>query len=112
MKKIALRKRKVTSKVANGIVQIRGSFYEAHQAEIHHLIKQTVQTLQTTHPYDKILKMSQNGEELVVELTSPKLAQHVGRTLNKAFGGNTSYEVMHDTGQARVTWERQELPQR
>jgi len=109
MKKIELRKRNNHKKLSNGIVQVTGKYYEVHPEEIEHLIQRTISVVQETHPDEKILKLSRNRGDLIIELTSAKLAQRVGRALNNAYGGKTLYEMMHDTGQGRVYWERNEL---
>lgn len=106
MKKVELRKRDHLESMANGVVDIRGDFYLAHRDEINHLIDVTVESVQATHPFERIVARYGNGAELIVEVTSRKLAERLGRTLNRVYGGRTVYTIMHDTQQARVFWER------
>lgn len=91
----------------NGVVEVRGGFYEAHREEILHLLERTVEIIQASHPFEKIISRSENGERLILEVTSAKLAERLGHTLDRAFGGKTIYEMLGDTGQARIYWERE-----
>ena len=92
--------------MANGIVDVRGGFYLAHRDEILHLIEITVESVRSSHPFERILAKESDGDGLILEVTSAKLAERLGRTLNRVYGGHTEYAMMHDTGQARVFWER------
>lgn len=108
MKKAELRKQSHRVRNAtNGVVEVRGGFYEAHREEIRHLLEHTVAVIQATHPFEKILSRSENGDRLILEVTSAKLAERLGHTLDRAYGGKTVYEMLGDTGQARIYWERE-----
>lgn len=106
MKKAAFRKRSMPSHMANGIVDVRGEFYRAHRDEIMHLIDLTVENVRSTHPFEGILSREEERDALVLEVTSAKLAERLGKMLNRVYGGHTEFAMMHDTGQARVFWER------
>ena len=56
---------------------------------------------------DRIIQMAPEGDDkLVVETTTEKLAQHLGRAVYKAYKGDLSFQWGEPNRFVRVYWSR------
>jgi hypothetical protein len=58
------------------------------------------------NPLERIMRMEREGDNLVIETTEEKLAEHLGRALNKAHQGELKIDWSDEHSLCRVTWER------
>jgi hypothetical protein len=55
---------------------------------------------------DRIIQMAPDGDQFVVETTTEKLAQHLGRTIYKAYKGDLNFRWSEMDKFVRVYWSR------
>ena len=54
------------------------------------------------------MRMDRDGDDLVIETTEEKLAEHLGRALHKSHQGELKVVWADDHSRCRVTWQREE----
>ena len=89
-----------------GFVYLAGGFIDAHFEEIENLIRNEEKKLIQTNPLSRIMEMGKSKSGVTVKTTNEHLAQHLGRALKKAYGGNVRYDFSHENKLARVYWNR------
>lgn len=97
----------VTSGEPAGFVYIEGSFLGKHEAEIENLLKHEDEESALVNPLARIMEVKRTENRLVVTTTTENLAQRIGRSLNRAFGGGVRYDFSHENKLARVYWHRE-----
>ena len=97
---------KISDNYAQGEVVLRGAFLEAHREEIMHLISNEEERAKGLNPLERIVRITESGGALTVTTTNEKLAQRIGRALQKAYHGEVSYRWSEDTKYAHVEWAR------
>ncbi len=58
------------------------------------------------NPLERIIRVAREGDELVIETTEQKLAEHLGRALHKSHQGELKVSWTEEHSVCRVTWER------
>ncbi len=91
-----------------GFVYLRGEFLREHQEEIENLLKNEEEKIAHTNPLARIMDFKKTSKRTTVTTTTEHLAQHFGRVLKNAYGGDVSYDFSHENKLARVYWERDE----
>ncbi|HUK89100.1 MAG TPA: BCAM0308 family protein [Blastocatellia bacterium] len=90
-----------------GFVYLAGSFLEGHRAEVEQLLENEAERLAEANPLARIMKREISKEgDLVLTTTTDHLAQHLGRAVEKAFGGDLKYVFSHENKLTRVYWRR------
>jgi len=91
-----------------GFVFLDGAFFVDHQKEIKQLLQNEAERAAEDNPLARILEYKV-GElhQLTVSTTTEHLAQRLGHTLEKAFGGSVHYDFSHENKLARVSWRRE-----
>lgn len=97
---------KIAEGYAEGVVTLRGTYLWAHEEEIFHILKNEEAKAMAKNPLERIISMTREHDDLVIETTEEKLAEHLGRALHKAHQGEltVSWSKNHDV--CRVIWER------
>lgn len=91
-----------------GFVFLDGAFYLQHQKEIKQLLRNEAERAAEDNPMARILELKKGEEhQLTVSTTTEHLAQRLGHTLEKAFGGSVHYDFSHENKLARVSWRRE-----
>ena len=98
--------KKIADNYAQGEVVLRGAFLEAHREEIMHLIANEEARAKGLNPLERIVRITRRSGALTVTTTNEKLAQRIGRALQKAYQGEVSYRWSEDTKYAHVKWAR------
>lgn len=98
---------KIKDGYAEGYVTLRGSYLWAHETEILNILKNEERKAMAKNPLVRIMRMERDGEELLIETTEEKLAEHLGRALNKAHQGDLKVVWTDDHAICRVTWQRE-----
>jgi hypothetical protein len=98
--------RQVRNHLPEGVLTLRGTFWPAHQAEIHHLIRNEADEALADNPLERIVDIRAEGDVLVVETTDERLAQRLGRALYRAFAGDLDYHWGDGNHLTRVDWSR------
>jgi len=98
--------RKVKDKFPGGIVRIKGEFLAEHRSEIMNLIKNEEQRAKGFNPLERIMSISNIKSGIEIMTTNEKLAQRIGKSLQKAYQGRVYYKWSDDTKLLRAEWER------
>jgi NMD protein affecting ribosome stability and mRNA decay len=96
----------IKSGVPLGFVHITGSVYGEHLTEIENLIKNEQQKILKNNPLARVMEFDVLTDEMIVKTTTKNLAQHLGRALHRAYGGEVRYDVSSEERLARVYWTR------
>lgn len=89
-----------------GFVYIKGRFFEEHKKEIVNLLRNEEERLAHTNPLARIMNLENSKKGFTITTTTEHLAQHLGRALHRAYGGQVEYDFSHENKLARVYWER------
>ena len=92
--------------VPSGFVYLSGSFQMEHLDEIQNLLKNEVSKINKNNPLARIMSIESSGDEITLTTTTTHLAQHLGRAIKKAYGGDIRYDLSPGEDIARVYWNR------
>jgi predicted ATPase len=99
--------RKINDRYAEGFLTLSGEFFAQHQEEIVKLVENEASRVGARNVLDRIIRMAPEGEDkLVVETTTDKLAQHLGRAVHKAYKGDLNFHWGEVDRFVRVYWSR------
>lgn len=87
-----------------GELTVTGQFIKEHHEEISHLIQNKVHEVQEDNPLSKLVQVEVDGDELTLRTTNSKLAEHIGRALNRAYEGELDIDKSEYI--TRVRWSR------
>lgn len=97
---------RVQDKNPAGIVTFSGDYLVEHQNDILNTIKNSEEKSHSKNPLARIMEIKQEGNVLTVLTTDDKLAQKLGRDINKAHSGNLEYKWGKEDSFVRVNWSR------
>ena len=97
---------KVAGQYAEGIVTLRGSYLWNHEAEIRHILDNTMARFTSRNPREQVIRMQQSADAMIIETTDSKLAEHLGRSLQRAHSGELQIDWQGSPVFCRVQWER------
>ena len=86
---------------------LHSPFLNNHREEIMNLIHNEEERAKGVNPLERIVAITEEKNRMIVTTTNERLAQRIGRELNKAYRGRTEYHWSEDTKLLRVTWERE-----
>ncbi|HBH60831.1 MAG TPA: ATPase [Nitrospiraceae bacterium] len=98
--------RKVKDKFPGGIVKLKGEFLAEHRREIMSLIKNEEQRARGFNPLERIMSIHDVESGIEITTTNEKLAQRIGKSLQKAYQGRVYYKWSDDTKLLRAEWQR------
>jgi hypothetical protein len=99
---------KIRDQFPGGIVTLKGSFVLPHKQALIKLVKNEEERANGLNPLERVMSIKENGNNsLVISTTNEKLAQRIGRAINKAFHGEIVYRWSHENKLARVDWVRE-----
>lgn len=98
--------RKKKEKYAEGFLTLRGDFLKEHREEVLRLIRNKEEREAEINPLGRIIEIRDMEDTMEITTTTEKLAQRIGRMLNKAFSGAVEYKWSGDAKIARVVWTR------
>jgi NMD protein affecting ribosome stability and mRNA decay len=97
---------KIAEGYPEGVVTLRGDYLWEHEEEIFNILKNEEAKAMAKNPLERIISMFRENDDLVIETTEEKLAEHLGRALHKAHQGELKVTWTEDHAICRVTWER------
>jgi NMD protein affecting ribosome stability and mRNA decay len=97
---------KVAERYPEGILTLRGSYLWNHEAEIRNIIDNAVARVSARNPLERIIRMERTDDALVIETTDNKLAEQLGRSLQKSHSGELQIDWQGTPVVCRVQWER------
>ena len=98
--------RKIADNYPEGVITLRGEYLWEHEEEIRRILKNEERRAVAKNPGERIIRMDQIGDSLIIETTEEKLAEHLGRVLHRAHHGALQVSWGSDHTMCRVTWER------
>lgn len=98
---------KIKDRFARGFVTIHGEFVKSHHDEIMNLVRNKEALASHINPLEQIMEVKETAGTIEITTTTEKLAQRIGRVLEKSFSGDVEYKWSSDTKLARVIWTRQ-----
>jgi hypothetical protein len=99
--------RKIKDRYYEGVLTLRGEFFEQHRDEILTLLNNEAARVAGRSVADRIITMTKAAKDkLVVETTTEKLAQHLGRAVHKAYKGDLDFRWSEMNKFVRVYWTR------
>ncbi len=98
--------RKIKDRYVEGYLTLGGEFLVQHKEELVTLLENEAAKVGKRSVDDRIVKMVPEGEKLVVETTTDKLAQHLGRAVYRAYKGDLSFRWSEGSKFVRVYWSR------
>lgn len=96
----------VAERNPQGIVYLSGDYWPAHREEILNLIRNEEARGMSTNPLERIIDIRDEDNTLIIETTNEKLAQKIGRSINKAHSGDLEYKWSGGNHLVRIYWER------
>ncbi|MGW8313318.1 MAG: BCAM0308 family protein [Desulfuromonadales bacterium] len=97
---------KIAEHYPEGIVTMSGDYLWRHETEIRNMLNNEAERVMAKNPIARIMQIEKSGENLVIETTEQKLAEHLGRTLNRAHNGDLQVAWSGSPRVCRVNWER------
>jgi NMD protein affecting ribosome stability and mRNA decay len=98
--------RKIKDHFPEGILTLSGEFFAQHREEIVRLLEKEAARVAGRSVADRIIRIVPEGDKLVVETTTEKMAQHLGRTIYKACKGDLHFRWGEVERFVRVYWNR------
>ena len=98
--------RKAHDHCPGGVVTLRGGYLTRHRDEILSLIRNEEKKAVGINPTERIIRMEEQSDQMVIETTNEKLAQRLGRAIHRACSGEIEYKWSTDNKLARVEWQR------
>ena len=89
-----------------GVVVLRGDYLWQHEEEICRLLKNEEAKARAKNPLERMICMEKRDDCLVIETTEEKLAEHLGRALQKAHKGELQVQRGEGNRVCRMNWKR------
>lgn len=100
--------RRIADNMPAGTLTLSGSFLQKHRNEIIHLVEHTEKTEKAEHALERIIKLTDSGDDLIVTTTGIHLANRLGHALEGAFKGKSDYRYSEDKYGVSIHWTRDE----
>jgi len=99
--------RKIKDNYPEGILTLSGDFLKERKDEIIARLKKEAERVSGRSVADRIISLKEEAKDrLVVETTSEKMAQHLGRAVYKAYKGDLDFRWGEMNKFVRVYWSR------
>lgn len=99
--------RKIKDQYPEGVLTLSGDFFAERKGEILTLLKNEAARVSSRNVMDRVIKMTEEGKDkLVVETTTEKLAQRLGRAIYRAYKGELDFRWSEMNRFVRVYWSR------
>ena len=98
--------KKVRDNFPGGILKLKGPFLHEHKSEILNLIRNEEQKAMGFNPLERIMDIVMTPKGVEITTTNEKLAQRIGKSIQKAYQGKVAYRWSDDTKLLRAEWER------
>jgi NMD protein affecting ribosome stability and mRNA decay len=89
-----------------GYVTLKGEFLATHRDEVLHLVHHHEAREKSEHPLQRIMKIVDTGEGILITTTDVHLARGIGDALHHAYRGTLDYHYNPEQTLIRVQWER------
>ena len=97
---------KIQDRFAGGVITLEGRFLKTHKDQIIHLIQNQETRAKAINPLERIISIKNRGDRVEVQTTNERLAQRIGREIQRAYKGKAAYHWSRDNKFVRVEWHR------
>lgn len=87
-----------------GFLTLHGEFYQAHQTEIMHLVRNHEKRERAEHPLQRIIAIEDRNGKTIVTTTDIHLTRGIGEALHHAYQGELNYHYNPEQNLLRVDW--------
>jgi len=98
--------RRIAERYPAGYIELKGSFYAEHQAEILNLIRNTEKQEKAERPLERIMSITDRASHTLVTTTGIHLARRIGECLSRSYKGDLSFQYAEAEQRIRVYWQR------
>lgn len=102
--------RKAQDHYANGVVTIRWPKDDATRRTILNLIKNQEAWGRQINPLERVVSIEADKDVVTVLTTNERLAQRIGRAMERAFHGKATFHWSREDKLLRVEWAREAEP--
>jgi hypothetical protein len=89
-----------------GYVHLQGKFIHAHHAELLHLLRNHGRRATAEHPMERIMRIEEQADRVLVTTTDIHLARDLGDALHHAHRGTLEFHYSDTENLLRVHWKR------
>jgi hypothetical protein len=93
--------------IPKGFLTLSGAFYRKHADEILRLLRNEAERAAEDNPLARIMGIKREGDKTQVTTTTNHLVQRLGHAIDKAYGGEITYDFSHENQLTRVYWKRE-----
>ena len=97
--------RRINDKFPAGLITIFGSSLREHKDEILHIIQNQERIEKAEHPFNRIMKIDEEADKLVITTTDIHLPRRIGESLKSALHGELTFDYEEDAYFVRVSWK-------
>ncbi len=98
--------RRIAQALPDGILTVAGVFAAAHDAEIRALVAHVEENEKREHALARCFGIAAGRDGLVIQTTERRLAESLGRALERAYGGKLERVAGDRASPLRVRWQR------
>jgi len=96
--------RRINDRFPAGVVELRGAFGIQQKEEIVRLARHQEEAEKSEHPLNRIIKIDDEPEGIVINTTDIHLPGRIGEAVNRAFHGSLSEDFDEGGYFVRITW--------
>lgn len=85
---------------------MRGSYLWNHEEEIRNILHNALARFAARNPLERVISMHSGMDGMIIETTDSKLAEQLGRALQRAHSGELQIDWQGAPVVCRVHWER------
>lgn len=89
-----------------GELTLTGSFANAHRQEILNLVRNIEKTENGEHPMNRIMRIREDDDGLLITTTDIHLPKRIGRALQRAWEGELDIHFDEAGYYTRISWQR------
>ena len=98
---------KVQDHYYEGVLTLEGKFLAQHHDDIMALLHRQAEQVARKNPLERVIQIVPEGDDrLIVETTTDRLAQRLGKAVYRAYKGNLDFRWSHMNKFVRVYWSR------
>lgn len=98
--------RKIQDRFPGGVITLTGDFLKSHKDQILHLVRHQETRAKGINPLERIIVIKDRRDRVEIQTTNERLAQRIGREIQRAYKGDAKYHWSRDDKFIRVDWHR------
>ena len=97
---------RIHDKFPAGYVTLKGEFFREHREQILELVKNHEAKEKAEHPIERIMRIEDTEDGVLVTITDTHLASDIAEALHKAYKGDLDYHYNKADNLLRAHWSR------